>query len=102
MLKNTFIHIPGIGIITEQRFWDSGIYSWKDFIQNCPIRLSQLKMDSISSCLIESHQHLESGNPNYFFDLLSANSTGGFFLNSEIQPYILILKQRDWKIGEMK
>jgi len=79
MLKNTFIHIPGIGIITEQRFWDSGIYSWKDFIQNCPIRLSQLKMDSISSCLIESHQHLESGNPNYFFDLLSANLHWRFF-----------------------
>ncbi len=25
MLKNTFIHIPGIGIQTEQQFWESEI-----------------------------------------------------------------------------
>jgi uncharacterized protein YprB with RNaseH-like and TPR domain len=73
MLKNTFIHVPGIGTMTEQQFWNSGIYSWKDFVQNCPIRLSQLKMDNISSCLEESHHHLASGNANYFSQLLPTN-----------------------------
>jgi len=79
MLKNSFLHIPGIGIITEQRFWNSGIYTWKDFIQNCPIRLSQLKMDTISICLEESHQQLESGNPNYFSQLLPTDQHWRFF-----------------------
>ena len=79
MLKNTFLHIPGIGTITEQRFWNSGIYNWKDFIQNCPIRLSRLKIDTISSYLEESHHHLESGNPNYFSQLLPTTQHWRFF-----------------------
>ena len=79
MLKNTFIHIPGIGVITEQRYWDAGIHIWKDFIQNCPIRLSQSKMNTISSHIEESHQHLESGNPNYFSQLLPTIQHWRFF-----------------------
>lgn len=66
MLNNTFLHIPGVGPVTEQRFWDAGIHSWKDFIQNAPTHLSQLKLDAFSSCLLESYHHLACGNPNYF------------------------------------
>lgn len=79
MLKNTFIHIPGIGPKTEQRFWNSGIHSWDDFTPNCPVRLSQSKMDTITSYLEESTQNLESGNPRYFSDLLPANQHWRFF-----------------------
>ena len=79
MLKNTFAHIPGIGIITEQRFWDSGIHNWDDFTQNCPFHLSQSRMDTISSYLEESHQHLGSGNPNYFSQLLQTAQHWRFF-----------------------
>jgi len=79
MLKNTFLHIPGIGNKTEQQFWDSGIHSWKDFIQNCPIRLSQSKIDTIIRSLEESRQHIKSNNPNYFSDLLPANLHWRFF-----------------------
>ena len=60
MLKNTFIHIPGIGPKTEQRLWDSGTHNWEDFIQNCPIRLSQSKIDTIAGYLQESKQNLKS------------------------------------------
>ncbi len=79
MLKNTFLHIPGIGNKTEQQFWDSGIHSWKDFTQNCPIRLSQSKIDTIIRSLEESRQHIKSNNPNYFSDLLPANLHWRFF-----------------------
>jgi len=79
MLKNTFLHIPGIGNKTEQQFWDSGIRSWKDFTQNCPIRLSQSKIDTIIRSLEESRQHIKSNNPNYFSDLLPANLHWRFF-----------------------
>ena len=33
MLNNTFIHIPGIGSITERELWDSGIHTWRDFLR---------------------------------------------------------------------
>ena len=79
MLKNTFLHIPGIGNKTEQQIWDSGIHSWKDFTQNCPIRLSQSKIDTIIRSLEESRQHIKSNNPNYFSDLLPANLHWRFF-----------------------
>jgi uncharacterized protein YprB with RNaseH-like and TPR domain len=79
MLKNTFLHIPGIGIKTERRFWDSGIYKWDDFTKVCPIRLSQSKFDTIIRYLQESKQNIESGNPNYFSDLLPSNLHWRFF-----------------------
>jgi len=73
MLKNTFQHIPGIGVITEQRFWDSGIHSWEDFTLNNPIHMSQSREDIITAYIEESKQNLKSSNPNYFFDLLPSN-----------------------------
>ena len=79
MLKHTFIHIPGIGNISEQRFWESGIQHWDQFAGNDSIRISPTKMDTISTCLDESYQHLESRNPNYFSALLPANQHWRFF-----------------------
>ena len=79
MLKNTFIHIPGIGPKIEQRFWNSGIHHWDDFTQNCPIRLSQSRMDAIASYLNKYGQHLESGNPKCFSDLLPTGQHWRFF-----------------------
>ncbi len=79
MLKNTFTHIPGIGPKTEERLWDSGIHNWGDFTKNCPIRLSQSKMDTIASYLEESRQNIKFSNPNYFSDLLPSNQHWRFF-----------------------
>jgi hypothetical protein len=36
MLKNTFLHIPGIGSITEQNLWNSGITDWDTPFDNTP------------------------------------------------------------------
>jgi uncharacterized protein len=30
MLRHTFIHVPGIGLKSEQRLWQAGILSWDD------------------------------------------------------------------------
>lgn len=73
MLKNTFLHIPGIGGITEKRFWESGIHNWENFTEDCPIWLSQYKQRTVTRCLEESQRHFNSGNPKYFSDLLPAN-----------------------------
>lgn len=72
MLKNTFLHIPGIGITTEQRFWDAGIHRWEDLVKGPRIGLLQSKIDFILEFLQESKQNLDSWNPNYFADLLPA------------------------------
>ena len=79
MLKNTFIHIPGIGHITEQRLWESGIQDWDQFTGNHSVRLSPTKMDTITTCLEQSYQHLKTGNPNYFSEYLPANLHWRFF-----------------------
>ena len=34
MLKNTFLHMPGVGVITERRLWESGILSWNEYVRN--------------------------------------------------------------------
>lgn len=73
MLRNTFLHIPGIGVKTEERLWDSGISSWDAFVQPYPIKLSPKRVESLSRYLDESREHLENDNPNYFADLLPSN-----------------------------
>ena len=40
MLTNTFIHIQGIGAITEQRLWGSGLRDWDSFLKDLPIPIS--------------------------------------------------------------
>ena len=79
MLKNTFLHIPGIGGVTEKRFWESGVHSWQDFTKDCPIRLSPYKQETISRYIQESQQHIKSGKPEYFSDLLPANQQWRLF-----------------------
>ncbi len=36
ILRNTFCHVPGIGIITERKLWASGILSWEDLLEQPP------------------------------------------------------------------
>jgi len=79
MLKNTFLHIPGIGIKTEKQLWNSGVQRWEDITRDCPVRFSTAKLDSITRYLGASHHHLQSNHPNYFSDLLPASLHWRFF-----------------------
>lgn len=73
MLKNTFLHIPGIGAITEARLWEAGILNWDNFVEPYPINLSPNRVASLRRCLDESKRHLQSDNPNYFANQLPSN-----------------------------
>jgi len=73
MLKNTFLHVPGIGTISEKKIWDSGVSCWDDFIEMGSPRLSPKKVQSIKDCIDESTGHLENTNPGYFAQLLPSN-----------------------------
>ncbi len=73
MLKNTFIHIPGVGVKTEKRLWDSGILHWNDFIETFSDSLPQRKIAQLKTYIWESRDHLEAGNPKFFEKLLPSN-----------------------------
>ena len=73
MLKNTFIHVPGLGIKSEQRIWSSGIYSWEDLSGKEATCFSPYKREIVKQCIEESIEHLSRGNPNYFGNLLPSN-----------------------------
>ncbi len=72
MLKQTFRHIPGIGLKTEQRIWSLGIESWDDFLkeENKGLALRQTK--AVRDYLELSQEALPQ-NPNFFTDLLTVN-----------------------------
>lgn len=70
MLKNSFIHIPGIGANTERQLWDTGLLSWKHLEFDNSNKISPKRYEKLIGFTKESIEHLENNNPNYFSDLL--------------------------------
>ena len=79
MLQNTFIHIQGIGTITEQRIWESGLKHWDAFSDDISIPLSDSRKYLLNEGIEESRQHLYKDNPVYFSKCLPANQSWRFF-----------------------
>jgi len=69
MLKNTFCHLPDIGISTEHQIWESGIYTWDDLGMG-QIKLPQINIFDLYDLLMESQENIDKINPNYFSELL--------------------------------
>ncbi len=72
MIRNTFCHIPGIGIRTERLFWNRGVHSWDDFGQVAATRLTMghKRRRILAEHLDLSRIRLEQQVPRYFADLL--------------------------------
>jgi len=72
MLKNTFLHIPGIGRKTEEKIWSAGLTNWNAVaeFQNGP--LPQKTMAALQVYCPESQAQLARGNPIYFQNRLTA------------------------------
>ncbi len=79
MLKNTFIHVPGLGIKSEQRIWSSGIHSWEDLLRGNLRCFSLKRADTLKQSIEQSLEHLSRRNPKYFGDLLPSNQFWRFF-----------------------
>jgi uncharacterized protein len=79
MLKNTFLHVPGLGIKTEQRIWNSGIHCWDDLLRGNLALFSQRRMDILKQSIEESLEHLSGNNPNYFGERLPSNQSWRMF-----------------------
>ncbi len=72
MLRQTFLHVPGVGYATEQKLWTQGFLSWDDFFdksRHCSVPVTM--RDTISMHLEESARalaadyayHFETGLP---------------------------------------
>jgi uncharacterized protein YprB with RNaseH-like and TPR domain len=79
MLQNTFLHIPGIGIKTEQRLWETGIFSWDHSAKIGDSGFSLKKMKTMAKCLRDSKNQMASLNANYFAELMPASYHWRFF-----------------------
>ena len=73
MLINTFIHIPGIGPVTEKKIWQSNILSWKADTNFSGLNLSAARIKDIKTFAEASNQHLENNDPGFFEALLPSN-----------------------------
>ncbi len=73
MLKNTFLHIPGIGTVTERKLWSAGFGTWEDYFRMChTCTLSPSLKDRVTGCLNDSVTALDKSNYDYFEKLLPA------------------------------
>jgi uncharacterized protein YprB with RNaseH-like and TPR domain len=79
MLQNTFIHIQGIGAITEQRLWELGLSNWDAFSDDILIPLSENRKYLLQKGIDGSRQHLSENNPVYFSNCLPANQCWRLF-----------------------
>ncbi len=74
MLKHTFIHIPGVGRLTEQRLWGSGIRSWEEClsamgrVRKPSLFLKTLKV--MEPHLEDSCRSLSQGDTGFFEEWL--------------------------------
>ncbi len=67
MLRETFVHIPGVGYRTEERLWRSGIRNWDDFASaRRPSRLARRLAARIEEELARSTDALRRGRHRYF------------------------------------
>ena len=72
LIKNTFCHLPGIGVGRERTLWDSGIQSW-DFVLRTPdAELRKVTRKDLRGSIEQSQKELESGNPDFFASGLPA------------------------------
>jgi uncharacterized protein YprB with RNaseH-like and TPR domain len=67
MLRNSFIHIPGVGQVTERRLWEKGLTTWDHFLDHrqgggLGARMRQV----VSEHLLLSREALSSHNHCFF------------------------------------
>ena len=71
MLRQSFIHLPRVGKVTEAEIWDAGIGSWDEFLvaSELPSRV-RTKGRYLRSLLKRSAERYECGDAAYFDGVL--------------------------------
>jgi len=79
MLQNTFLHLPGIGVKSEQALWEKGIQSWDDLLASENIGSPPKSLEKMKDSIRESQSQLQKGNAVYFADRLPESQYWRFF-----------------------
>lgn len=77
MLKHTFCHIPGLGVKTERRLWDSGLLDWDALVRNRPKLRKNVADPEIF--LNESKRRLKENDAPFFSQNLPAEEAWRLF-----------------------
>ena len=72
MLRNSFLHIPGVGTGTEQKLWHSGLGDWTSCLEN-PQELGPRTREKIFCWIEKSQRALDAGDAGFFAELLPSN-----------------------------
>lgn len=80
MLRNSFIHIPGIGKITERSLWDRGLRDWDAAHKAARSgRLGSRLADILKDYIPESKEALSNGDIDFFDRLLRLGEAWRFY-----------------------
>lgn len=72
MLRQTFCHVPGIGLKAEERLWASGVVSW-DAVEPAAGTLGARRRERLVQHLEASKQHLSVQNAAFFAETMPAS-----------------------------
>ncbi len=79
MLRQTFIHIPGVGPKTEQGFWAAGVDDWDAFSGNGSLKVTDSRRRQIEAALVDSSHALDRRSPQFFASRLPAGQQWRLF-----------------------
>ena len=67
VLRNTFIHLPGVGKATERELWESGVTTWEEFLgaRSLPWRIRERRAE-MRSLIRKSVARFDDANAWYF------------------------------------
>ncbi len=66
MLRQTFLHVPGVGYRTEERLWRTGVAAWEDVGTEKTRSLPPHLRSALESEIAESEEALRRGRYRYF------------------------------------
>ena len=70
MLRQTFLHVPGVGYRTEERLWQAGVASWDDVGTSESRGVRPRLRARLEEELADSEEALRRGRYRYFADRL--------------------------------
>ena len=66
MLEHSFVHLKGVGPLTEERLWNSGVRTWSDLSDCAHEHFGPKKINQVLLELEESRAALDAGELRYF------------------------------------
>jgi uncharacterized protein len=76
MLRNTFIHLPGVGAVRERALWSQGVLDWSRFLESVEGgSLRHGRYESVAPVVRQSLDALAAGEAGFFHNRLPGRET---------------------------